>query len=148
MNLDEYELFDLAMKQPGDSTYEHTGIGMAPTWDTESTSGLHPMNVIQQNCVRELTFNKGLLYLPFHTFIIYEILARMWAMSKKQVHGDVDTGLTRPPVHIIKLYSLQTVSRRSRLPILEPTFPCITFNPPNFPMKANSQAKRACSWNA
>ena len=74
-NFDEYELIDLPMKQPGDSSYEHTGVRMAPTLDTQRTSGLHPVNGVQRNCVRELTFNRGLLYLTLHTLMIYEILA-------------------------------------------------------------------------
>ena len=36
MNLDEYELMDLLMEQPGDSSHEHTGVGMALTLDTGS----------------------------------------------------------------------------------------------------------------
>ena len=35
-NLDKYELIDLWMEQPGDSSYERTGCGMAPTSDTIS----------------------------------------------------------------------------------------------------------------
>ena len=43
-NLDEYELIDLPMEQQsGDSSHEHTGIGMALTSDTRSTSGLAPL---------------------------------------------------------------------------------------------------------
>ena len=30
MNIDQYELNDLPMKQSGDSLHEHTGVGMAP----------------------------------------------------------------------------------------------------------------------
>ena len=40
MNLDEYKLINLPMEQPGDSSHEHTAIGIAPTLDTGSTSGL------------------------------------------------------------------------------------------------------------
>ena len=50
-NLDEYEPIDLPMKQPGDLSHEQTGIKMVPTLDTESTSGLHPVNRVKQNCV-------------------------------------------------------------------------------------------------
>ena len=39
-NLDKYKLIDLSMEQHGDSSHEHTGVGMAPTSDTGSTSGL------------------------------------------------------------------------------------------------------------
>ena len=35
-NLDEYELIDLPMKQSGDLSHKHTGVGMASTLDTAS----------------------------------------------------------------------------------------------------------------
>ena len=38
-NLDEHELYELAN---GDSSHEHTGIGMAPALDMVSTSWLAP----------------------------------------------------------------------------------------------------------
>ena len=41
-NLDQYELMDLPMKQPGDWSHNSTGVGMASTLDTLSTSGLVP----------------------------------------------------------------------------------------------------------
>ena len=40
MNLDEYELIDLPMEQPDDSSHEHTRVGMGPALDTGSTSKL------------------------------------------------------------------------------------------------------------
>ena len=42
-NLDEYELIDFPIEQqPGDSSHECTGVGMAFSSDTGSTSGLAP----------------------------------------------------------------------------------------------------------
>ena len=41
-NLDEYKLIDLPVEQHDDSSQEHMGVGMAPTLDTRSTSGLAP----------------------------------------------------------------------------------------------------------
>ena len=42
INLDEYELIDFSVEHPGDSSHEHTGVGMAPTSSTRSTSVLAP----------------------------------------------------------------------------------------------------------
>ena len=41
-NLDEYECIDLPLMQPGDSSHEHTDVGLAPDLDTESTLGRAP----------------------------------------------------------------------------------------------------------
>ena len=41
-NLDKYELMDLPIEQPGDSSQEHSGVGKAPTLDMESTSEQAP----------------------------------------------------------------------------------------------------------
>ena len=43
-NLDKYEFTDMPMEQPDESPHELTGVGMAPTSDTLSTSGLAPCN--------------------------------------------------------------------------------------------------------
>ena len=45
-NVDEYmhELTDMPMEQPDESPQELTGVGTAPTSDTQSTSGLAPCN--------------------------------------------------------------------------------------------------------
>ena len=42
MSLDEYELIDLPMEQPDDSSHEHIGVGIAPTLDAGRTLGLAP----------------------------------------------------------------------------------------------------------
>ena len=44
MDLDKYELTDMRMEQPDESPHELTGVGMAPTSNTLSTSGLTPYN--------------------------------------------------------------------------------------------------------
>ena len=61
MNLDEYECINLPMEQVDDSSQEHTYIRMAPTLDTESTSGLAPCegSGVQRYCFRELTLARG-----------------------------------------------------------------------------------------
>ena len=43
--------------------------------------------------------------------MIYEILARIWARSKQQIHGDVNTGLTGPQVDVIKLLTSNGLTR-------------------------------------
>ena len=40
MNLDEYELTDMPMEEPDESSHELTGIGMAPTFNMLNTLGL------------------------------------------------------------------------------------------------------------
>ena len=42
MNLDDYELINLPIEQLDDLSYEHMGVGMAPTLDTGSMLGLAP----------------------------------------------------------------------------------------------------------
>ena len=42
MNLEEYELLNLPMEQPNDLLHKLTGVRMAPTLDTGSTSVLAP----------------------------------------------------------------------------------------------------------
>ena len=41
-SLDGYQLTDLPMKQPDESSHEHTGVGMALTLETGSTTELAP----------------------------------------------------------------------------------------------------------
>ena len=43
-NLDEYELTDMPIDEPDESSHKLTGIGMAPTLDMLNTSGLTPRN--------------------------------------------------------------------------------------------------------
>ena len=78
-NLDEYELIDLPMKQSGDLSHKHTGVGLVSTLDVRRS--WHHLNEAQRNCLRDLTLASGVLCLPVHTLIVHNILARMWTIA-------------------------------------------------------------------
>ena len=66
-DLDKYELIiDLPMESPSVSSHEYTGIGMAPTLDTGSTSGLAP----HEGSLRELRFGLDPCQESFRSFPI------------------------------------------------------------------------------
>ena len=67
MDLDEYEPTDMPMTQPDELPHKLTGIGMAPTSDTLSTSELAAVTGVHVFCIQELSLTGGPVCLTAHT---------------------------------------------------------------------------------
>ena len=73
MNLDTYELINLPVKQPGDSSHEHTALEWFPLWIQEVRQGWHPVKGVllipsffltcnsqpKESCVQNLSYMYG-----------------------------------------------------------------------------------------
>ena len=58
------------MKQPGDSSHKHMGVGLASTLAKGSTLGLHDANGVQRNCVCELTLARAGVFSVFPSILL------------------------------------------------------------------------------